>query len=68
MQCIIDRFEGDYAVIEYHDKVYKLPKVFLPGEVFEGEVLDVIVMLDDAETLRMKTEVRKLIDDAWESP
>ena len=66
MRCIIDRFEGDYAVIEYFDKVLNLPKVFLPMEVHEGDVLDVIIMLDDAETDKMKSEIKKLMDDVWE--
>ncbi|KUO76230.1 MAG: hypothetical protein APF77_24035 [Clostridia bacterium BRH_c25] len=66
MQCIVDRFEGDYAVIEYYDKVLKLPKVFLPREAHEGDVLDVIIMLDDVETDKMKSETKKLMDDAWE--
>lgn len=66
MQCIVDRFEGDYAVIEYYDQVLNLPKVFLPVEAQEGDVLDVIVMLDDNETDRMKAEIKKLMDDVWE--
>ena len=66
MQCIIDRFEGDYAVIEYCHNVLNLPKVFLPSEVREGDVLDVIVMLDDSETGKIKAEIKKLMEDVWE--
>jgi hypothetical protein len=66
MQCIVDRFEGDYAVIEYFDKVLNLPKVFLPMEVREGDVLDVIILLDDTETDKVKSEIKKLMDDVWE--
>lgn len=66
MQCIVDRFEGDYAVIEYGDKVLNLPKVFLPAEAREGDVLDVIIMLDDSETNKLKAEIEKLVDDVWE--
>lgn len=66
MQCIIDRFEGDYAVIEYYDQVLNLPKVFLPAEVHEGDVLDVIVMLDENETNKLRAEIKKLMDDVWE--
>ena len=68
MQCIIDRFEGDYAIIEYCDKVYKFPRVFLPKEVNEGDVLDVIAMLDDEETIKRKAEVNELMDRVWENP
>jgi len=66
MQCIVDRFEGDYAVIEYYDQVLNLPKVFLPAEAHEGDVLDVIIMLDDSETKKVKTEIKKLMDEVWE--
>lgn len=66
MQCIVDRFEGDYAVIEYNEKVLNLPKAFLPAEVHEGDVLDVIIMLDDGETKKLKAEMQKLMDDVWE--
>lgn len=66
MQCIVDRFEGDYAVIEYNGKVLKLPRVFLPVEAHEGDVLDVIVMLDDDETSRMKSSIKELMDEVWE--
>jgi hypothetical protein len=68
MQCIVDRFEGDYAVIEYNGKVLNLPKVFLPMEVSEGDVLDDIIMLDYNETNKMKSEIKKLMDDVWEKP
>lgn len=66
MQCIVDRFEGDYAVVEYYEQVLKLPKVFLPVEVHEGDVLDVIIMLDVNETNKVKAEIKKLVDDVWE--
>ena len=66
MKCIIDRFEGDYAVIEYNEQVLNLPKVFLPVDVHEGDVLDVIIMLDVNETDRIKAEMKKLMDEVWE--
>ena len=66
MRCIVDRFEGDYAVIEYLDKVLNLPKVFLPAETQEGAVLDVIIMLDDNETGKLKSEIKELMNDVWE--
>ncbi len=66
MQCIVDRFEGDYAVVEYGNKVLNVPKVFLPVEAHEGDVLDVIIMLDDNETNRLKAEIEKLSDEVWE--
>lgn len=66
MRCIVDRLEGDYAVIEYFDKILNLPKVFLPVEVREGDVLDVIIMLDDSETNKLKESIKELMDEVWE--
>jgi phage terminase large subunit-like protein len=66
MQCIVDRFEGDYAVIEYCNQVLNLPKVFLPAETHEGDVLDIVVLLDDNETGKMKAEIKKLMEEVWE--
>jgi phage terminase large subunit-like protein len=66
MQCIVDRFEGDYAVIEYHNQVLNLPRVFLPAETHEGDVLDIVVLLDDNETGKMKAEINRLMEEVWE--
>lgn len=66
MQCIVDRFEGEYAIVEYNDKVLSLPRVFLPEEAREGDVLDVLVMLDDSETHKLKAETKKLMEEVWE--
>jgi len=66
MRCIVDRFEGDYAVVEYCGKVLNLPRVFLPQEAREGDVLDIIVMVDSDETARVKSEAKKLMDSVWE--
>jgi ribosomal protein S1 len=37
-------------------------------EVQEGDILDVIVMLDDTETGKMKESIKELMDDVWEKP
>lgn len=66
MRCIIDRLEGDYAVVEYYDKMLHLPRVFLPAEAREGDVLDLIILLDDGETSRMRAEIKRLAEDVWE--
>jgi hypothetical protein len=66
MQCIIDRFEGDYAVIECDNRMLKLPKLFLPAEAHEGDMLEVIVMLGAERTDRLKAETEKLMEAVWE--
>ncbi|OFI07777.1 hypothetical protein CLOACE_01250 [Clostridium acetireducens DSM 10703] len=67
---IIDRFEGDYAVIETNYKqMVNIEISKLPADIKEG---DVIVyngenfVLDKEETKKLKEEIEKLCDDLWE--
>ena len=34
---IIERFEGEYAIIEYSGKFFEVPKVLLPKDSQEGD-------------------------------
>ncbi|HAE62740.1 MAG TPA: DUF3006 domain-containing protein, partial [Eubacteriaceae bacterium] len=36
--CIIDRFEGNWVVIEYGEKFFNFPKELLPKHAKEGDV------------------------------
>lgn len=50
MKWIIDRFEGDKAVIEYSDgKHFELPRAALPEGAKEGDVLAVTLDADETE-------------------
>lgn len=63
MQVIIDKFEGDFAVVELPDKTTaNLPKVLIP-EADEGDVLDISVNKKETEE-RTKT-IRSLMKDVW---
>lgn len=66
MECIIDRFEGDYAVVEYKDRTFNFPKDLLPSEAKEGDVIEINVSINIEETNTIKKEVEKLMDDVWE--
>jgi len=57
--CIIDRFEGNWAVIEYGDKTFNFPKELLPKEAKEGDVLKFDVEINREETEKH----RKIIED-----
>lgn len=69
MALIIDRFEGDYAVVEVDgEKTIDIPRYKLPAEAKEGDVLAVnndIFSLDTEETKRIKDEAEKLMSDLW---
>ena len=55
---IVDRFEGDWAVIEYKGTTFNLPRSFLPTEVKEGDVIIISISVDRTTTKerRQKTD------------
>lgn len=67
MECVIDRFEGDYAVIGYRGNMLNLPKVFLPVDIREGDVVDIIITVDKQVTEELRNETEKNMADVWES-
>lgn len=70
MQGIIDRFEGDYAVVEFEGKEMKnVPKNELPVEIKEGDVIVLIngkYQVNQEETLKRKMDIKKLTENMWE--
>ena len=68
MQIIIDRFEGEFAVVEYENKDKKLcfvniPKVIIPGAT-EGDVIDITINKD--ETKKREKNIKNLMDSLFE--
>lgn len=72
---IVDRFEGEYAVVEraLHEML-NVPRALLPDGVREGDALRITVTAgggesrigiarDDPETLRRKTEARRILGE-----
>jgi len=47
---IVDRFEGDWAVIEYGEITFNLPRSLLPLDVKEGDVITVNISVDQSAT------------------
>lgn len=66
MTLIIDRFEGDWAVIECGSKTFNLPKDLLPKEAKEGDVVAIKVFIDREATARRKEEIEKLTEGLFE--
>ncbi|HHY13868.1 MAG TPA: DUF3006 domain-containing protein [Thermoanaerobacterales bacterium] len=66
---VIDRFEGEYAVVELDDgKMKNIEIALLPPEVAEGTVLvidDDNIYVDKDETERRKEKAEKLLDDLF---
>lgn len=65
MKVTVDRFEGEFAVVEMPNKqMVNMPKVLLPKLTKEGDVID--ISIDDEETERRNERIKKLADDVWE--
>lgn len=63
MKVIIDRFEGEYAVVETEDKImFNLPKALVLGSR-EGDVIS--IEIDEEETNNRKNHIQNLMDDLW---
>lgn len=69
MRGIIDRFEGNYAVVELQDgKIINVDKIQLPTGIEEGMVVDISenITINIDETKKRKEEIEKLTEDLWE--
>ncbi|MDI3481338.1 MAG: hypothetical protein PWQ97_993 [Tepidanaerobacteraceae bacterium] len=68
MYGVIDRFEGEFAVIETDDKkILNIKRNHLPEKAREGDVVDLKTMaVDEEETLRRKEYIRKLSDKIFQ--
>lgn len=65
MKVIIDRFEGDFAIVELPDMTFAdMPKVLIPDGAKEGDVLSIEIDKDATRVRRKRIE--KLMDDLWE--
>ncbi|HHX18551.1 MAG TPA: DUF3006 domain-containing protein [Clostridium sp.] len=65
MKVTIDRFEGNYAVVELENKtVSNMPIELLPKGAKEGSVLK--IELDTEATNNQKERIQKLMDEVWE--
>jgi len=63
---VIDRFEGQWAVIEYGRETFNLPRKMLPTDAREGDVLNINISIDRAESRKREREITKLADELFE--
>lgn len=65
MKVIIDRFEGDYAVVELPNKTtVDMPLKLLEPGVKEGDIIEIKALA--IETRSKKNKVNQLINDVFE--
>lgn len=65
VRAVIDRFEGDLAVVLVGEEEYRLdvPRRFLPRGAREGDVLVLRWEIDRRETEARREKVRSLIEE-----
>ena len=64
MKVIIDRFEGDYAVVEIEvGKCVNIPKILIPNAK-EGDIVK--IEIDKKETLERKKHIQELMNNVFE--
>ncbi len=66
MLLVVDRFEQDMAVIEYGERTFNIPRVLLPTDCKEGDVLKFGIEIDQEATDDRKSRVGKLLEGLWE--
>ena len=63
MKVVIDRFEGEYAVVEMEDRtMVNLPKILVP-DAKDGDVIK--IEIDVEETEKRKQEIEQLMNKIW---
>lgn len=63
LKVIIDRFEGDFAVVELDDlSMVNVPRILFKG-ANEGDVVDIII--NNEETSKRKNNINKIMDDLF---
>ncbi|GBF32020.1 hypothetical protein DCCM_0211 [Desulfocucumis palustris] len=62
---IINRFEGQYALIEMNRKIFHVPKSLIPKGAKEGDVIKITITVDTEATANLKKEVHGLADDLF---
>lgn len=64
MKVIIDRFEGEYAVVEIEKGIcINVPKVMFPNSK-EGDVIN--IEIDEKETEERRKHIQKLMNNVFE--
>lgn len=64
MKVIIDRFEGNYAIVEIEaGKCVNIPKTLVPNAK-EGDIVK--IEIDKKEVLERKKNIQKLMNNVFE--
>lgn len=67
---IIDRFEGEYAILEDNNNHYEIKRSELPKDCQEGDVIisqEGLYVIDEEQTKLRREAIKKLQRSLWES-
>ncbi|MEL7655500.1 MAG: DUF3006 domain-containing protein [Bacillota bacterium] len=64
MKFVIDRFEGEFAVVELSDgNITQIPRVVIPTEAKEGDIILLIIEVD--ETANRKASIERKMESLF---
>ncbi|KJS15765.1 MAG: hypothetical protein VR69_11970 [Peptococcaceae bacterium BRH_c4b] len=63
---IIDRFEGQYALIEMNRRTFHIPKVLLPKSAKPGDIINIQITVDKDATKTRTQSIDKIADSLFE--
>lgn len=64
MKFVIDRFEGEFAIVELENKeIIEIPRSIIPTEAREGDVLT--ISIDENETEDRKKRIKEKFENLF---
>lgn len=64
---IIDRFEGDWAIIETENRhMFNLPRILLPHGIKEGDVINIQVGVDLVATKERAEKSQSMLENLFD--
>ena len=64
IKIIIDRFEGDFSVVELENgTTVDMPGLLIPKGAKEGDILK--ISIDEDETENRKKRIKKMYEELW---
>lgn len=64
MKYTIDRFEGNFAVVELEDKKFvNVPREAVPAEAKEGDII--LTVVDNKGTAEQKHKIEEMMKTMW---
>jgi hypothetical protein len=58
--CILDRIEGEWAIVEFGRLTFDIPAGLIPKDAKEGDLLEFNVLVNQQETEDRKAKIDQL--------